>query len=54
MVGLFDALKTNPHLSHSEALRLSMLKMIDNPKSSVWAHPKYWAPFMVVGEPPKN
>ena len=26
MTGLFDALKSNPHLSHAEALRLSMLQ----------------------------
>jgi CHAT domain-containing protein len=54
MTGLFDALKTNPHLSHAEALRLSMLKMIDNPLKPEWAQPKYWAPFIIVGEPRQN
>ena len=29
MDGLFEALKSNPHLSHAEALRSSMLQMID-------------------------
>jgi CHAT domain-containing protein len=54
MIGLFDALKTNPRLSHAEALRLSMLKMVDNPSKPEWAQPKYWAPFIVVGEPQKH
>ncbi len=54
MTGLFDALKRDPHLSHAEALRLSMLKMIHNPAKPEWAEPKFWAPFIVVGEPEKN
>jgi CHAT domain-containing protein len=54
MTSFFDALNANPHLSHSEALRLSMLKMIDHPLKSEWSQPKYWAPFIVVGEPRKN
>jgi tetratricopeptide (TPR) repeat protein len=54
MTGLFDALKRDPHLSHAEALRLSMLQMIDHPSKPEWAQPKFWAPFMVVGEPQKN
>ena len=54
MDGLFEALKANPHLSHAEALRLSMLQMIDHPSKPEWAQPKFWAPFIVVGEPQKN
>ncbi len=54
MTGLFDALKENPQLTHAEALRQSMLKMIGNPLKPEWAQPKYWAPFIVVGEPQKN
>ena len=54
MTGLFDALKSNPHLSHAEALRLSMLQMIDHPSKPEWVQPKFWAPFMVVGEPTKD
>jgi CHAT domain-containing protein len=53
MTGLFDALKRNPHLSNAEALRLSMLKMISNSSKPEWAQPKFWAPFIVVGEPAK-
>jgi CHAT domain-containing protein len=52
MIGLFDALKMNPHLSHAEALRASMLRMIT--KGPYWAQPKLWAPFIVVGEPRKE
>jgi CHAT domain-containing protein/Tfp pilus assembly protein PilF len=52
MTGLFDALKVNPHLSHAEALRASMLRMIT--KGPYWAQPKLWAPFIVVGEPRKE
>jgi CHAT domain-containing protein/Tfp pilus assembly protein PilF len=54
MIGVFDALKRDPHLSHAEALRLSMLRMIDHPTKPEWAQPKFWAPFIVVGEPQKN
>jgi CHAT domain-containing protein len=54
MTGLFEALKNDPHLSHAEALRLSMLRMIDNPSQYEWVQPYYWAPFIVVGEPQKD
>ena len=54
MTGLFDALKTNPHLTHAEALRISMLQMINNPSNPYWAQPKLWAPFVVVGEPQRE
>jgi CHAT domain-containing protein len=54
MTKLFDALRSDPHLSYAEALRLSMLQMIDKPTRPEWSQPKYWAPFVVVGEPKKN
>jgi CHAT domain-containing protein len=53
MDGRFAALKANPGLSHAEALRLSMLRMIGNPSKPEWAQPSFWAPFVVVGEPKK-
>ena len=53
MDGLFEALKANPHLSHAEALRMSMLRMIANSSHPEWAQPASWAPFVVVGEPMK-
>ena len=54
MTGLFDALKADPHLSHAEALQLSMLKMINSSSRPEWAQPQFWAPFVVVGEPQKR
>ena len=51
MVGTFAALAADPKLSHAEALRKSMLAMIDQHPEQ--ADPKYWAPFVVVGEPAK-
>jgi CHAT domain-containing protein len=53
MDGLFEALKANPRLSHAEALRISMLRMIANSSKPEWAQPEFWAPFVVVGEPMK-
>jgi CHAT domain-containing protein len=50
MDGLFAALKADLGLSHSEALRLSMLRMIGKPE---WAQPSLWAPFVIVGGPKK-
>jgi CHAT domain-containing protein len=54
MDGLFEALKANPRLSHAEALRLSMSRMIDNPSKPEWVQPRFWAPFIIVGEPQRN
>jgi CHAT domain-containing protein len=53
MVGTFRALSGNRKLSHAEALRESMLAMIDAAKSDREANPLLWAPFVVVGEPAK-
>ena len=53
MTGTFAALATNPQLSHGEALRQSMLAMINHPQQPNLVEPKYWAPFVVVGEPAK-
>jgi CHAT domain-containing protein len=53
MTGTFDALAANPGLSNGEALRRSMLEMIDNAQHPQWAEPRFWAPFVVVGEPAK-
>jgi CHAT domain-containing protein len=54
MDGLFEAVKANPHLSHAEALQASMLRMITNSSKPEWAQPRFWAPFVVVGEPQKH
>jgi CHAT domain-containing protein/tetratricopeptide (TPR) repeat protein len=53
MIGTFRASARDPRLSHAEALRQSMLSMIDAAKSDTEADPRLWAPFVVVGEPAK-
>jgi CHAT domain-containing protein len=53
MIGTFRASARDPRLSHAEALRESMLAMIDAAKSDAEADPRLWAPFVVVGEPAK-
>jgi CHAT domain-containing protein len=53
MIGTFRASARDPKLSHAEALRQSMLAMIDAAKSDDEANPRLWAPFVVVGEPAK-
>lgn len=43
---MFQALKNNPLIGRSEALRQSMMILASNPQT---AHPLFWAPFVVVG-----
>ena len=45
--GAFAAIKSNPTIGRAEALRRSMLVLIDKAKPH---HPAYCAPFIVVGE----
>jgi CHAT domain-containing protein len=44
----FDELRANPKIGRAEALRRSMLSLIN--ESGGYAHPAKWAPFVVVGE----
>src|SRR5262249_22323418 len=44
-----DELKRDPKIGRAEALRRSMMAMIDNGKDYE-AHPAFWAPFVLVGE----
>jgi CHAT domain-containing protein len=53
MIGTLRASARDPKLSHGEALRQSMLAMIDQARSDAEADPRLWAPFVVVGEPSK-
>jgi CHAT domain-containing protein len=53
MVGTFSAFAADPKLSHAEALQKSILAMIEDAQHPERADPKYWAPFVVVGEPAK-
>jgi CHAT domain-containing protein len=54
MTGTFQEIALDPKLSHAEALRNSILSMIDSAQSDDDAHPRIWAPFVVVGEPAKR
>ena len=44
----FAELKANPNVGRAEAMRRSMLSLIDS--SGAYAHSTNWAPFVVVGE----
>jgi CHAT domain-containing protein len=54
ITGAFRALETVPGLSRAEALRRSMLAMIEkagvHADAAHYAHPMIWAPFVVVGD----
>ena len=50
MTGIFDDLAKNPQLGRAEALRRSMLAMMADETIPHFAHPAFWAPFVVVGE----
>jgi len=54
MTEMFQGAARDPKLSHAEVLQQSMLTMIDNAQSDDDAHPRVWAPFVVVGEPAKG
>jgi CHAT domain-containing protein/Flp pilus assembly protein TadD len=53
MSGIFAALAARPGLSHGEALREAILAVMRDKANPSWANPKFWAPFVVVGEPAK-
>ena len=44
--GAFTELAQDPSIGPAEALRRSMMRMLDTPGLS---HPRMWAPFVVVG-----
>jgi CHAT domain-containing protein len=54
MSDLFRISSQITSLSHGEALRQAQLDMLKNAKSDDDAHPRVWAPFVVVGEPAKS
>ncbi|MEE9356035.1 MAG: CHAT domain-containing protein [Methylococcaceae bacterium] len=50
MIGLFKQLANNPKIRRAEALQKSMLNLISDKENPHYAHPLFWAPFVVVGE----
>ena len=47
---LFEETAGTATLGRAEALRLSMLALMETPDKPYYAHPLFWAPFVVVGE----
>jgi CHAT domain-containing protein len=54
MSNTFTLHNQRPDLSHAEVLQQAMLQMLDDAKVDNDAHPYFWAPFVVVGEPGKR
>jgi CHAT domain-containing protein len=54
MTKVFLLTKENPKLSHGEALQQAMLSIISEASSEEDLHPRWWAPFVVVGEPGRS
>ena len=53
MSDLFEISKNNPDLSHGEMMRQATLNLLAAATTDEEAHPRVWAPFVVVGEPVK-
>jgi CHAT domain-containing protein/tetratricopeptide (TPR) repeat protein len=51
MTDLFARRAADPSLSAAKAQQQAILAMIDAPGRPEWAHPAYWAPFILVGNP---
>ena len=48
--GAINALAADPAIGRAEAVRRAMVKLMDGAGPSYYAHPAFWAPFVVVGE----
>ena len=46
----FEHLSVDPAIGRSEALRLSMLELMEDPSNPANSYPSMWAPFVVIGE----
>ncbi len=50
ITGMFAEAAAHPEIGRAAALRRAMLKLMDDPDHPEFAHPAFWAPFVVVGE----
>jgi CHAT domain-containing protein/tetratricopeptide (TPR) repeat protein len=50
ITGAFGELKQHPEIGRAEALRRAETAMLDTANPSEFAHPLFWAPFVVMGE----
>ena len=50
ITGVFGEAAAHPEIGRAEALRRSMLKLMDDTGHPEFAHPAFWAPFVAVGE----
>jgi CHAT domain-containing protein len=50
VVGAFDELKKDPSIGRAEALRRAEMMMLDPSNPPEFAHPAFWAPFVLAGE----
>jgi CHAT domain-containing protein/Tfp pilus assembly protein PilF len=50
LMGRFFAASAEPSVGRAEAMRRAMLGVLDDKDHREFAHPFYWAPFVVVGE----
>jgi len=48
--GLFERYAQNPAQGRAEALRQAMLALMNGPQRA-YAHPAFWAPYVLVGDP---
>ena len=48
--GAIQEFSKNPSIGRAEAMKRAMLKLLDGQFNSDFAHPVFWAPFMIVGE----
>ena len=53
MVATISAAQAAPDVSEAAALQRGMMALIDHPEHAVFAHPRFWAPFVVVGGVPR-
>jgi len=50
ITGLFGEAAAHREIGRAEALRRSMMTLMNDPDHPEFAHPVFWAPFVVVGE----